>query len=229
MPKFRIITLGCKVNQAESEGIAKELSGADWQAAAGAEPVDVCVVNTCAVTGRAAMQSRQAVRQAVHADPRTRVVVTGCYAQTDPQALARIEGVACVVDQCGKSRLPELIRRGEIAKGGGARATAEPPAARGAAEGWLPASAGNRTRPFLKIQDGCASFCTYCIVPYARGPSRSMGLAMAVERVAGLSAAGYQEVSSRASTSGSTAATSSRRRVSSSCSAPSSVPPRPPG
>lgn len=194
MPKFKIITLGCKVNRAESEGIAKQLAGSEWELADGPGPVDVCVVNTCAVTQKAAMQSRQAVRQAIHADPRTCVVVTGCYAQTDPQALHRIQGVDCVIGQCGKSRLPEIIRRGAMVKGHGAQAALQAAATGAGPEPWLPAAAVNRTRPFLKIQDGCESFCTYCIVPYARGQNRSMPLPMVVERIAGLAASGFREV-----------------------------------
>ncbi len=194
MRKFRIITLGCKVNRAESEGIAQQLAGPEWQPADGSEPVDVCVVNTCAVTRKAAMQSRQAVRQAIHADSRTCVVVTGCYAQTDPQALKRIEGVDCVLDQRAKPQLPEIIRRGALAKGHGAQAASDAASACAGPEAWLPAAAVNRTRPFLKIQDGCESFCTYCIVPYARGKSRSMPLPMVVERVDGLAASGFREV-----------------------------------
>jgi len=106
---FRIVTLGCKVNQAESDTLAARLSGSGWRPAEPSEQADLCVVNTCTVTQKAAMQSRQAVRQAIHAHPRACVTVTGCYAETDPAALAKIEGVDYIVDQCGKAGLERII------------------------------------------------------------------------------------------------------------------------
>ena len=116
MKKFKIITLGCKVNQAESEALGETLATPDWQPAEALEAADLCIINTCAVTQKAAMQSRQAVRQAIHANPRAWVVVTGCYAQTEPQALAKIERLDCIVDQAGKQRLSEMVARGELTK-----------------------------------------------------------------------------------------------------------------
>ncbi|MCU0603081.1 MAG: tRNA (N(6)-L-threonylcarbamoyladenosine(37)-C(2))-methylthiotransferase MtaB [Desulfobacterales bacterium] len=194
MPTFRIITLGCKVNQAESESIAGRLTGPDWQPAGPGEEADLCIVNTCAVTQKAAMQSRQAVRHAIHVNPRACVAATGCYAEIDPQALMGIRGLDGIVDQAGKARLPETIRRGGIAKnsrpallsGGGE--TLRPPAVSSFA-----APVG-RTRPFLKVQDGCDAFCTYCIVPYARGRSRSSEPQAVVAGVERLAAQGFHEV-----------------------------------
>jgi threonylcarbamoyladenosine tRNA methylthiotransferase MtaB len=194
MPKFKIITLGCKVNQAESESIAGRLTGPDWQPAGAAEEADVCIINTCTVTQKAAMQSRQAVRQAIHANPRACVAVTGCYAETDPQALMTIKGLDCIVDQAGKARLPEMIRTGRITKGARPALlsltgdTACPPAV-----AFFDTPAG-RTRPFLKIQDGCDAFCTYCVVPYARGRSRSSELQAVIASVEHLAAQGFHEV-----------------------------------
>ena len=109
MPKFKIITLGCKVNQAESEAIADRLADAQWKPAAVGEAADLCIVNTCAVTQRAGMQSRQALRRTIQENPGARVAATGCYAATDPQALAKIAGLACIVDAKDKMRLPELL------------------------------------------------------------------------------------------------------------------------
>ena len=109
MPKFKIITLGCKVNQAESEAIAGRLAEAHWTPAGPDETADLCIVNTCAVTQRAGMQSRQAVRRAIQDHPSACVAATGCYAQTDPQALEKIKGIACLVDQKDKLRLPEIL------------------------------------------------------------------------------------------------------------------------
>jgi threonylcarbamoyladenosine tRNA methylthiotransferase MtaB len=194
VPKFKIITLGCKVNQAESDSIAGRLTGPDWQPAGAAEEADLCIINTCTVTQKAAMQSRQAVRQAIHANPLACVAVTGCYAETDPQALMNIKGLDCILDQAGKVCLPEIIRTGGIAKGArpallsGAGETAHPPAVSSCE---TPAA---RTRPFLKIQDGCNAFCTYCIVPYARGRSRSTELQAVIASMEHLAARGFHEV-----------------------------------
>jgi threonylcarbamoyladenosine tRNA methylthiotransferase MtaB len=194
MKKFRIITLGCKVNQAESEAIAGRLSGPDWQPADSPEEADLCLINTCTVTRKAAMQSRQAVRQAIHASPRACVAVTGCYAETDPQALLSIKGLDCIVHQAGKSSLPEIIRACGIAKChrptilSTAGEASRPPAV------WSSGAPTGRTRPFLKIQDGCDSFCTYCIVPYARGRSRSASLQAVLAGLEHLAAQGFHEV-----------------------------------
>ena len=231
MPKFKIITLGCKVNQAESEAIAGRLAEARWTPAGPDETADLCIVNTCAVTQRAGMQSRQAVRRAIQDHPSACVAVTGCYAQTDPQTLAKIKGIACLIDQKDKLRLPDILSAGSGAEGsrwerlpasmasrqdaaptGIAEATAAslpPPLAKGAgailrspasAAGDIPktapvlSSAGARTRPFLKIQDGCDAFCAYCIVPYARGSSRSAAFRDVLDGVSRLADQGFQEV-----------------------------------
>jgi len=192
--KFKIITLGCKVNQAESEAIAGRLAGPDWQPADSPEEADLCLINTCTVTRKAAMQSRQAVRQAIHASPHACIAVTGCYAETDPQALLSIEGLDCIVDQAGKSSLPEIIRACGLAK-------CDRPTILSSAGEASPSSAAcpsdapaGRTRPFLKIQDGCNAFCTYCIVPYARGRSRSSSLQAVLAGLEHLAGQGFHEV-----------------------------------
>ena len=101
MPTFKITTLGCKVNQYESEAIARQLETSDWRSAQKGEPSDLCIVNTCTVTQKAAMQSRQAVRQAAKANPGARIVVTGCYAQTAAEELKKIKGVDDVIGHAG--------------------------------------------------------------------------------------------------------------------------------
>mgnify|MGYP006275129619 FL=1 len=195
MKRYRITTLGCKVNQCESEGIAQALSGAGWIAATEG-PVDLVVVNTCTVTGRAAMQSRGAVRQAVRACPDAQVVVTGCSAQTESERLAEIPGVTAVVGHADKHRIPEMAQK--LA----AETAGEPPGPRMYIRDltdfreFAPAPAlgiGERTRPFLKIQDGCDAFCTYCIVPHARGRSRSMKTEAVLHRIAAMAEAGVKE------------------------------------
>jgi threonylcarbamoyladenosine tRNA methylthiotransferase MtaB len=108
--KIIVNTLGCKVNQCESEAIEKALADADSKIVSnGSEPADVVVVNTCSVTSKAAMQSRQAVRQAVRNHPGARIIVTGCHAQTAPEEFSAIKGVDLVVGNREKHRIPERI------------------------------------------------------------------------------------------------------------------------
>ncbi len=191
MKRYRMITLGCKVNQCESESIARSLEDAGWHPA-GDGPADLCVINTCAVTHKAAMQSRQAVRQAIRNCPDARVMVTGCYAQTEPEALEPIEGIADIVGHGQKHRIPEMA---DISVDGKRPSTVCTDVRNERTFQQMPGVAfGERTRPFLKIQDGCDAFCTYCIVPYARGRSRSMPVAEVLENIRLLQAAGYREV-----------------------------------
>ena len=194
MPKFTIITLGCKVNQYESAGLVESLKSYGWEKTAAGEPADLCLINTCTVTGKASMQARQAVRRAVRTHPDARIVVTGCYAQTEPEALAEIEGIEAVIGQAIKHKIPELIgfpknkpqprllsQHADISRESTFKSLAV-------------SSFDNRTRPFLKVQDGCNAFCTYCIVPHARGRSRSMPPDRVLENLLGYNAAGYREV-----------------------------------
>ena len=108
MPKFSITTLGCKVNQAESEAIAQDLLSSDWSTAADCDKAEVCIINTCTVTQKASMQSRQAIRKAIRSNPKARVIVTGCYAQTAPQEINRIDGVDYVIGHDKKLSLSRL-------------------------------------------------------------------------------------------------------------------------
>ncbi len=194
MPRrFTIVTLGCKVNHYESEALALRLAEAGWVRTADADGA-LCIVNTCTVTGRAAMQSRQAVRRAVRQGAGG-VVVTGCYAQVDPEALAAIGGVDLVVGHSEKHRIPALVEDlMQNAAPGPAPMVVAPRSPAWDFDPLCDGVVGGRTRPLLKIQDGCDAFCSYCIVPYARGRSRSMPAENAMARIAALGAAGYQEV-----------------------------------
>ena len=190
MPKFHITTLGCKVNQCESAGLAFKLADAGWQQAQGRQVPEMVIINTCAVTGKAAMQSRQAVRQAVRENPGAKIVVTGCYAQIDPRTLAGIDGVAAVMGTGEKLSIadsPDLNI--------GQTPTIQCADVKGLQHfDPLPAwGTTDRTRPFLKIQDGCNAHCTYCIVPSARGPSRSLAPALALAQLRDLARAGFKE------------------------------------
>ena len=191
MPKFTITTLGCKVNQYESEALAQKLSDdGQWVISRDKGIADLCIINTCTVTQKASMQSRQAIRQAIRSHPKARIIVTGCYAQTEPDEINKIKGVHHVIGHFDKHKLPDMILAGK--------------------ENILPSpdleqkihhfnpmpsvGLGYRTRPFLKIQDGCNDFCTYCIVPYARGPSRSLPPERVLDNINKIHQAGYHEV-----------------------------------
>lgn len=188
--RFSINTLGCKVNQFESDALAHELSRSNLLQVDKCEHADLCIINTCTVTGKAAMQSRQAVRQAIRTNPKAEIVVTGCYAQTAPEELLEIPGVSRVIKQSEKSKIPDLVLKNRCrdcadgAQKGAADRTTDIPFT----------DIGRRSRPFMKIQDGCNAFCTYCIVPYARGPSRSVAGDTVIEGIRQLSSAGYHEV-----------------------------------
>lgn len=173
MKRYTITTLGCKVNQCESAALGHLLEERGLIPADDTTQPDVVIINTCTVTGRAAMQSRQAVRQAARRNPGAAIVVTGCYAQTAPDEIAAIQDVDMIVghedklaigtilDQLTLGAPKPVLCHGNIST---CRQFAALPSV--AAEG--------RTRAFLKIQDGCNTMCTYCIVPHARGRSRSM-------------------------------------------------------
>ena len=194
MTTYKINTLGCKVNQSESDQIENELQSRAWKPVTNDDPSEVVVSNTCTVTQKAAMQSRQAVRQAIRANPNARIVVTGCYAQTEASALAKIGGVQYVIGNADKHRLFELISADQAGAGKGAITISSDV---GQLQQLKPAAAamsGSRTRPVLKVQDGCNAGCTYCIVPRARGPSRSLPPDDVVAGVNAMTAAGYLEI-----------------------------------
>ena len=194
MPKFNITTLGCKVNQAESEAIAQDLLDAEWSGTTDCEKAEVCIVNTCTVTHKASMQSRQAVRQAIRANPDARIVVTGCYAQTSPQELDKIDGVDYVVGHDKKLSISRLLDT-KMDRTANVEVSAFKDIRKERHFQLMPtATSASRTRPFLKIQDGCDAFCTYCIVPFARGRSRSMPVDNVLRSIEQLARAGFLEV-----------------------------------
>jgi threonylcarbamoyladenosine tRNA methylthiotransferase MtaB len=194
MSKFMITTLGCKVNQYESDAIATQLKSADWLQALKNEPSEICIINTCTVTQKASMQSRQAVRRAIRANPTARIVVTGCYAQTEPDAIREIKGVHYIVGNADKNAICEVIRSKKNPAPLRPLTLCRDIQPEQDMESVSDVVAGGRTRPFFKIQDGCDAFCTYCIVPYARGPSRSKPFESVLAGIQALSSSGYQEI-----------------------------------
>jgi len=193
MTTVAFATLGCRLNQTDTHQMRVQLEAHGFRTVLLAAEAEVVVVNTCAVTARAELSDRQAIRRAVRASPGARVVVTGCWAQTRPTAAASLDGVALVVGNADKGRLPTLLAelagprrppRVEVSDvaGAGIDATVPTPHVDG------------RARAFVKVQDGCQHRCAFCIVPLARGPSRSLPPAVVVEHVRALVEAGHPEV-----------------------------------
>lgn len=204
-------TLGCKVNQAETEALAERFAAAGYRLTNFAAPADVYILNTCTVTHIADRKGRQLLRQARRRNPQALVVAMGCYATTDPVALQRATGVDLIVPNQQKERLLELVESAILARQQRIRSatgdegvlsveTATPGEAVPQDLEGEPLAAGlrplvnARTRAFVKVQDGCDNFCAYCIVPFARGRPRSIPLPEVVSRVQALALAGYKEV-----------------------------------
>jgi threonylcarbamoyladenosine tRNA methylthiotransferase MtaB len=188
--KIAITTLGCKINQYDSAVIQNRLepkhSFVPFDQAA-----DCYVINTCTVTDRADWEARQWVRRAKRLNPAAKVLVTGCYAQINPDEVARVVGVDYVV---GLNRLDDLLRFIDAPVSGELKiAVSDVKRERGVAVLGTRALPGH-TRAFLKIQEGCNYSCTYCIIPTARGLSRSVKPREVMEQVKQLAGAGYKEI-----------------------------------
>ena len=184
-------TLGCKVNQYESQAMAALLEARGHVPCAEGETADCVIVNTCAVTGESGRKSRQAVRRLQHRHPGAFIAVCGCYSQIAGEALADLG--ADLVGGSG-SRLEFLDRLEQLVSDRGSATLLDDPMARRVFETLPAGSAEGRTRAMLKIQDGCVNFCTYCIIPYARGPVRSMPLTDVREQSSRLAADGFREI-----------------------------------
>lgn len=185
-------TLGCKLNQVESQELCGLLEARGYRTVGFDEPAQVYVINTCTVTAKADYSDRQMIRRAIARNPDALIVATGCYAQTDPQAIARIPGVDLIVGHQEKYGLAELLesleKRAEpLIRVGEIRSARSVPVA-------PPSRRLGRSRAFVKIQDGCQHRCAFCIVPYARGPSRSQAPEVVLEQVGQAVQSGSREV-----------------------------------
>jgi threonylcarbamoyladenosine tRNA methylthiotransferase MtaB len=188
--KIAITTLGCKINQYDSAVIQGRLER-DHSLVPFEEPADCYIVNTCTVTDRADWEARQLVRRAKRLNPGAKVLVTGCYAQVSPAEVARVPGVDYVV---GLNRMEDLLRFIDLPKESDVRiVVSDVKKERGVPVLGTRALPGH-TRAFLKIQEGCNYSCTYCIIPTARGLSRSVAPRQVLEQVRMLADAGYREI-----------------------------------
>ncbi|MDO8588918.1 MAG: tRNA (N(6)-L-threonylcarbamoyladenosine(37)-C(2))-methylthiotransferase MtaB [Armatimonadota bacterium] len=180
MPTAAYYTLGCKVNQYETEKIRQEMESSGFETVGFMNEADVYVINTCTVTAIADGKSRRALRQAVRRNPDALVVATGCYAELEADAIAGIDGVDLVVPNEDKDEIPHrAASRFPGMRRNGLGRTARP---------------RTRTRAILKVQDGCDQFCAYCAVPFARAGKRSRDLHEIVREAETLAAFGYKEI-----------------------------------
>ena len=179
------LTLGCKLNFAETSTIQQQMEAAGVETARNGEVADICIVNTCSVTEVADSKSRQAISKLHRKHPEAHIIVTGCYAQLHPEKLAALEGVDIVVGKEGLlNNVISLFSNNVVTE-------TETPKA----QPFVPACArGERTRFFLKVQDGCDYFCTYCTIPFARGRSRNGSIASLVEQAEGAARQGGKEI-----------------------------------
>lgn len=189
--KVAFHTLGCKVNQNDTDSLVALFTDKGYEIVPFSEESDIYVINTCVVTGTGESKSRQTIRRAIAANPGAVVVVTGCYAQTAPQVIEGIPGVNLILGMADRPRIVELVEsflaeRHNICQVGSLDNS-----------GWFelpPMGSRERTRAMLKIEEGCEDYCSYCIVPYARGKVRSMPPEQLVKAFENLLEQGFQEI-----------------------------------
>ena len=187
-----IYTLGCKVNQVETQAMERELLRRGHALADFDGPADAYIVNTCTVTAVSDKKCRNVIRRARKRAPGAVVAVCGCYAQTDPKAAAGL-GADLVSGSAGRMAFLDELEK-LLQSRGGQVVTVDSAMARRDFERLRAGGTAGRTRAMLKVEDGCVNFCSYCIIPYARGPVRSLPLAEAEEEARRLAAEGYREV-----------------------------------
>ena len=185
--KIAFQTLGCKVNQYETEALMADFRKMGYEIAIEGVPADVYIINTCTVTGMSDRKSRQYIRRAKRESPESVVAVTGCYAHLRHDEVIKIEGVDIVAGNTDKMSLPGYIEEFLSARGSGSKAGCQK-------ETGVIAPQESRTRAHIKIQDGCDRFCAYCIVPFARGGLFSKPLNNIISEAESLINSGYREL-----------------------------------
>ena len=191
--KAAYFTLGCKLNFSETSTFGKMLQEFGVSTARKGEKADICLINTCSVTDVADQKCRQAIRRLVRENPGAFVVVTGCYAQLEADEVAAIDGVSLVLGSDEKASLIQFLSDAWAGNTNNGQKYFRKKTKD--IKSFAPScSRGNRTRYFLKVQDGCDYFCTYCTIPYARGFSRNPTIASLVAQAEGAAAEGGKEI-----------------------------------
>lgn len=194
MKKIAFYTLGCKVNQADTASMEAMFRKCGYTITSFNETADIYVINTCVVTNMGQRKSRQIINRAIRHNPQSLIVVTGCYPQTAPEEVKAIAGVDVIIGNQERAKIVELVEQALTAKQEDVLDNVHKMTVDTEFEELAAGTETNKTRAFLKIQEGCNQFCTYCIIPYARGPLRSRSLSSIKSEVEKLVAAGYKEV-----------------------------------
>ncbi len=190
--KVAFYTLGCKVNFCETEALQTLFEKAGYSVTDFNKPADLYVINTCAVTGTSDHKSRKAIRRARRRSPEAIIVATGCYAQGFPDEVEAMEQADLIIGTQGRERLPQIVA--SLAEGCAPAGLVRPFEPGGCFEMLPVARRRGRSRGFLKIQQGCNQYCTYCIIPTVRGPLRSLSTGDAVARARAMVENGYREI-----------------------------------
>ncbi|BET57362.1 tRNA (N(6)-L-threonylcarbamoyladenosine(37)-C(2))-methylthiotransferase MtaB [Geobacter sp. 60473] len=190
MQRVAITTLGCKINQFESAAMTESLGREGFRLVPFEDEADIYVINTCTVTARTDAESRRLIRRAMRRNPAARVVVTGCYAQVAPDAVGELPGVSLVVGNSEKKGIAGLLRDAVPAE----KILVSDISRQRTAEALGLESFAEHTRAFLQVQNGCDAFCSYCIVPHARGRSRSVPFRDVLEGIGTYAGQGFREV-----------------------------------
>jgi threonylcarbamoyladenosine tRNA methylthiotransferase MtaB len=188
--KASFYTLGCKLNFAETSNIARRFEDIGFLRVEFSEKADVIVINSCSVTAEGDKKTRNIIRQAIRKNPISMVIVTGCYAQLQPETILKIEGVDLIIGSAGKQNIPAYL--GNLIKKEQAEIYIQAP--NEIRKYFHAYSFGDRTRSFLKVQDGCDYYCTYCTIPFARGRSRNDSIANTVAEARVIADKGTQEI-----------------------------------
>ena len=188
---YIISTLGCKVNQVETQAMEALLHEHGHRRANPGETADAVIVNSCAVTAESGRKTRQTIRRLAEENPGAVIAVSGCYSQLEPEKVKEL-GAAVVFGAADRAKFVEAVERA-VSKGEGSE-WLDKPFERRVFEELRAGALEGRTRAMLKIQDGCHNFCSYCIIPYTRGRLRSLSLEAAAAESARLAAAGYREL-----------------------------------
>lgn len=191
MKKAAFYTLGCKVNQYETEAMAELFASAGYEICDFNEKSDVYVINTCSVTNMGDRKSRQIIRRAKKTNPDAIIAVTGCYAQTSPDEVLSIDGVNIVIGTKDRKNIVSLVE--ELNTASSINHVSDIMSNHEFEELQIK-QYSNRTRAFIKIQEGCNQFCSYCIIPYARGPVRSRPMDEVLQEIHELAANNFKEI-----------------------------------